>query len=89
MIPDPEEYTQDPDYYFTGEILKRQKIVLSVGVNVIEYIAKVFRSRKTGSRVHADFPPGYDTDIRYPELFMTPLPALKSAQIDASLVSTV
>lgn len=25
----------------------------------------------------------------YPELFMTPLPALKSAQIDASLVSTV
>ncbi len=65
MVPDPEEYTQDSDYYFTGEILKRQKIVLSVDVNVIEYMAKVFRNRKTGSCVHADFPPGYDTDISY------------------------
>ena len=64
-IPDPEEYTSNPDYYFTGEIKKRQKIVLSVGVDVIEYSANVFRNRKTGSRVHADFPPGYDTDISY------------------------
>ena len=30
-----------------------------------------------------------ETKNSQPELFMTPLPALKSAQIDASLVSTV
>lgn len=64
-IPDPSEYVEDPDYYETGEIVARQKIILSVTVDVIEYTAKVFRNRKTGSRVHANFPPGYDTDISY------------------------
>lgn len=64
-LPDPEEYVKDPNYYKTGETVKRQKIILNVSVEVVEYEASVFRHRETGSRVHADFPEGYDTDISY------------------------
>lgn len=64
-LPDPEKYTKDPNYYKTGEKVKRQKIVFSVNVEVVEYEASVFRHRTTGSRVHADFPEGYTTDISY------------------------
>ena len=66
-IPDPEKYSENPDYYRTGNVIKRQKIVLSINVEVIEYSASVFRNRKTGSRVHADFPDGYNTDVGYGE----------------------
>ena len=64
-IPDPDEYTSDPDYYKTTEIVRRQKIVLSFGVKIVEYSAAVFRNRRTGSKVHAPFPEGYTTDICY------------------------
>ncbi len=64
-LPDPEKYTSDPCYYATGEKIKRQKIVLRFGVEVVEYTATVFRNRNTGSRVHADFPDGFCTDITY------------------------
>lgn len=64
-LKDPEEYVNNPDYYATGEVVKRQRIVLNIGVQVIEYTANVFRSRSTGSRVHAEFPPGFETDISY------------------------
>ena len=64
-LPDPEKYTGNPEYYATGNIIKRQKIVLTMGVKVVEYTATEFRSRVTGSRVHAEFPAGYDTDISY------------------------
>ncbi len=64
-LPDPEKYSSDPCYYVTGEKIKRQKIVLRFGIDVVEYTATVFRNRKTGSRVHADFPDGFYTDITY------------------------
>lgn len=64
-IPDPEKYTNDPDYYATGNLVKRQKIALRLSIEIVEYTATEFRNRKTGSRVHADFPDGYDTDISY------------------------
>jgi len=64
-LPDPEKYASDPCYYATGEEIKRQKIVLRFGIDVVEYTATVFRNRKTGSRVHADFPDGFYTDIAY------------------------
>lgn len=64
-LPDPEEYAGNADYYDSGYVLKRQRITLSVNVKVIEYTARVFRNRQTGSRVHAEFPEGYDTDISY------------------------
>lgn len=64
-LPDPEKYISDSCYYATGEKIKRQKIVLRFGIDIVEYTASVFRNRKTGSRVHADFPDGYNTDISY------------------------
>lgn len=64
-LPDPDEFVNDPDYYATGETVKRQKIVLKLGIEVIEYEATVFRNRKTGSRAHAEFPEGFSTDISY------------------------
>ena len=60
---DPKEYADSANYYATQDFVKRQKIVLRVQVEVIEYRAKVFRHRLTGSRVHGPFPPGYDTDV--------------------------
>ncbi len=64
-LPDPEEYVNNPDYVPTERIVKRQKIGISIRVNVIEYTARVFRNTKTGTRVHAAFPDGFDTDVRY------------------------
>lgn len=64
-LPDPEEYKNHPEYYPTKELVRRQKIRLSLDVTIQEYTAAVFRHRKTGSRVHAKFPPGYETDISY------------------------
>lgn len=65
VLEDPKAYADSTDYYATQDFVKRQKIVLNVNVEVIEYRAKVFRHRLTGSRVHAPFPPGYDTDVNY------------------------
>lgn len=64
-LPDPKEFVDDPAYYATGETVRRQKIVLKLGIEVIEYEAAVYRNRETGSRVHAKFPAGFDTDISY------------------------
>ncbi len=64
-LPAPEEFVNDPNYYATGETVKRQKIALKLGIEVIEYEAAVFRNRKTGSRAHAEFPEGFSTDISY------------------------
>ena len=64
-LPDPEEYINHPDYYPTKDTVKRQKISLSVCVEISEVTATVYRNRKTGSRVHAKFPEGYDTDVSY------------------------
>ena len=64
-LPDPEEYVNDPDYYATEDVVRRQKIIVTIGVTVREYTATVFRNRKTGSRVHAEFPKSYETDISY------------------------
>lgn len=65
MLPDPQEYVEDPDYYDTGHTVKKQKIILDVNIKVIEYEARIFRNRKTGSRVHADFPEGYVNAVNY------------------------
>lgn len=64
-LPDPDAYENSPDYRKTARCVKRQKIVLSFGIRVIEYTASVYRNVTTGSKVHAAFPDGYDTDISY------------------------
>ena len=66
MIPDPEEFTSNPDrYYFTGKTVSRQKIGLRVELSVVEYTARIFRDRETGGRVHAAFPNGYVSTVNY------------------------
>ena len=65
MLPDPEKYTSDPDYYATGKIVRRQKIEIVLGIRVKEYTAREFRSRINGSRVHADFPNGFTNKVNY------------------------
>ena len=65
MLPDPEEYVNDPKYYPTGEEVSKQKIILTVGVIIKEIRARVYKNKETGSRVHAEFPDGYEKDISY------------------------
>ncbi|MCL1791289.1 MAG: transposase [Peptococcaceae bacterium] len=64
-IPPPEEYLNNPDYESTGIEKRRQKVSLSVALNVEEYFTLEFRHKKTGKLVHADFPTGVDNDVNY------------------------
>lgn len=64
-IPAPAEYTDSPDFYETGKIIRKQRISLSLHVTVTEYRTKEYRNRKTGARVHAPFPEGYTDDVNY------------------------
>lgn len=64
-IPAPEKYVNDPDYYETGKIIRKQKVVIQMSVKVIEYTAKEYRSRTTGARVHAPFPAGFVNEVNY------------------------
>lgn len=64
-VPSAEEYTNSPDFYETGNIIHKQKVVIQMDVRVIEYTAKEYRNRKTGARVHAPFPVGYVNEVNY------------------------
>lgn len=64
-IPAPEKYTDSPDFKETGREIKKQLIRLQIGVEVIEYTTPEFRNRKTGQRVHGDFPEGLTDDVTY------------------------
>lgn len=65
VIPAPEKYSQNPDYYETGKIIRKQKVALRLSVEVTEYQTKEYRSRITGARVHAPFPAGYVNEVNY------------------------
>lgn len=65
MLPDPDKYVSDPEYYATGKIIKRQKIDIVLGIQVKEYTTREFRSRINGSRVHAEFPNGFTNKVNY------------------------
>lgn len=64
-IPAPEEYTDSQNYYRTGKIIRKQKIMIQMKVKVIEYRTKEYRNRATGVRVHAPFPDGYVNEVNY------------------------
>lgn len=64
-IPAPEKYTQSPDYYETGKIIRKQKVAIKMSVNVTEYTTKEYRNRVSGARVHAPFPHGYVNEVNY------------------------
>lgn len=63
-IPSP-EYEEDPHYYETGRIIRKQKVFIELGVRVVEYTTKEYRDRRTGARVHAPFPEGYVNEVGY------------------------
>ena len=59
------DYGNDPDYYPTGIIIKKQLVNIVVTPQTVEYYAVEYRNRKTGTRVHAEFPKGVVNDVNY------------------------
>ena len=64
-IPAPEQYANSPDFKPTGKIICKQKIILHTTMEVIEYYTEEYRNVKTGQRVHAPFPEGYQDEVNY------------------------
>lgn len=60
------DYANHPErYYETGKTIRKQKVCIRLGVEVLEYWTKEYRDRETGSRVHARFPEGYTNEVNY------------------------
>jgi len=64
-IPVPEKYIKDENYEPTGKTIRKQLIQLRIVTDVIEYVTQEFRDRRTGQRVHAEFPEGLVDDVTY------------------------
>lgn len=64
-IPAPNKYTDSPDFYRTGRIIRKQKVMIRIGIRVIEYTAEEYRDRRSGARAHAPFPAGYVNEVNY------------------------
>lgn len=64
-LPAPEEVLNDPDFKKTSKTITKQKIDISIQVDVIEYHADVYYNSKTGERIHAAFPHGVADDVNY------------------------
>lgn len=64
-IPVPEHILNDPDYYLTGNIIRKQVADISISVNVTEYCTPEYRSRSTGVTGHAAFPDGIRDEFSY------------------------
>lgn len=61
----PDKYKNNPDYKETGKIITKQKIDLYVHTVVTQYNTPEYRNKKTGQRVHAEFPAGVVNDVNY------------------------
>lgn len=61
----PAQCEGDPDFYATDRYIIKQNVELMVQVYTTEYRARVWRNRKTGERVHADFPDGVVNEVNY------------------------
>lgn len=64
-IPAPEKYASNPDFRPTGRTISKEKVILHVNLEVVEYTTPEYRNVKTGQRVHADFPEGFVDDVNY------------------------
>lgn len=64
-LPAPEEVVNAPDFKKTSKTITKQKIDISIQVNVTEYHADVYYNSKTGERIHAAFPEGVIDDVNY------------------------
>lgn len=65
VIPAPETFLADPDIYPTGRVITKQLVDIQMHVIVRDYITDEFRSRSTGTRLHAPFPKGIVNDVNY------------------------
>ena len=64
-LPAPDEFLNNPDIYPTGKTITKQLIDIQVNVLVQDFIADEYRSRSTGTRLHAPFPSGIVNDVTY------------------------
>lgn len=64
-LPAPVEFLNNPDIYPTGKTITKQLIDIQVNVLVQDFIADEYRSRSTGTRLHAPFPSGIANDVTY------------------------
>ncbi len=67
MIPVPQDILNNPDYYLTGKIIRKQVADIEFHVSVTEYQTPEYRSRSTGKRGHAPFPDGVVNEFNYGE----------------------
>lgn len=65
VIPPPDEYQDVSRYAATGRVIKKQKVSVRVVTDVVEYVTPEYRDKKTGQRVHAEFPEGLKEDVTY------------------------
>ncbi len=64
-LPAPDEFLHNPDIYPTGKTITKQLIDIQVNVMVQDFLADEYRSRSTGTRLHAPFPSGIVNDVTY------------------------
>ena len=64
-IPPPAKYADSPDYRPTGKIIKKQLVDIRLELVVNEYSTPEYCNKRTGERVHADFPGDLDLDVTY------------------------
>lgn len=65
FIEAPEEIIENPDYYTTGKVIRKQVVDIHMNVDVMEYRAFEYRRHSNGSRYHAPFPEGVRDDVNY------------------------
>ena len=61
----PDKYKNTVEYKATGKIITKQIINLCVYAAVTEFSTPEFRNKKTGQRVHAEFPVDVVNDVNY------------------------
>jgi len=58
LLPPPQKVLDNPDFKKTSRTIVKQLVNVHLVLEVTEYHADVYYNRKTGERVHADFPVG-------------------------------
>jgi len=65
LLPPPQKVLDNPDFKKTSRTIVKQLVNVHLVLEVTEYHADVYYNRKTGERVHADFPAGVVDDVNY------------------------
>ena len=65
VIPVPEQYTNNQNFKETGRTIRKQMVILHMAMEVVELSTPEYRNIKTGQRVHAPFPEGYNDEVNY------------------------